>query len=94
MKRKLFIGIVVMAITALAAWNVNYNSHTKGMSNLSLANVEALASGELTGNCSGDSSSCELYCPNCSKPIMSSPASSGKPTNLSGPCPYGCGYTF
>lgn len=43
MKRKLLFGIVIMAIAALAAWNVNYGSQTKGMSNLSLANVEALA---------------------------------------------------
>ena len=43
MKRKLFCGLAVVAIAAGVAWNVNLSSQTKGMSDLALANVEALA---------------------------------------------------
>ena len=43
MKKKIFGGIAVLAIAAIAAWNVNVNSRTNGMSNVMLANVEALA---------------------------------------------------
>ena len=38
----------VLAIAAMAAWNVNYGSQTKGMSDVMLANVEALAGCEST----------------------------------------------
>ena len=43
MKRKFIGGFAVLAIAAMAAWNVNYGSQTKGMSDVMLANVEALA---------------------------------------------------
>ena len=50
MKRKLIGGFAVLAIAAMAAWNVNYGSQTKGMSDLALANVEALAQSEIIGD--------------------------------------------
>ena len=43
---------MVMMIAAMATWHVNLDSQTKGMSDISLANVEALATHEY------------LYCPN------------------------------
>jgi len=49
MKKKIFGGIAVLAIVAAAAWNVNLGSKTNGMSNVMLANVEALA-GENNGS--------------------------------------------
>ncbi|SEG29467.1 NVEALA domain-containing protein [Parabacteroides chinchillae] len=46
MKKKLF-GIAIVAIVAVGtAWNVNENKNEVTISNLVLANMEALASGE------------------------------------------------
>ena len=49
MKRKFIGGFAVLAIAAMAAWNVNYGSQTKGMSDVMLANVEALAQEIIVG---------------------------------------------
>ena len=46
MKRKILLGFVVLAIAAMAIWNVNLGLQTKGMSDIMLANVEALAQSE------------------------------------------------
>ena len=47
MKKKVFFsGFIAMAITAMATWNVNFGSKTNGMSDMMLANVEALAQNE------------------------------------------------
>jgi len=43
MKKKIFGVIAVLAIAVVAAWNVNIKSRTNGMSNVIMANVEALA---------------------------------------------------
>ena len=43
MNKKIFYGIAVCVVAAMAAWNVNMNSN-EGLSDVSLANVEALAS--------------------------------------------------
>jgi len=43
MKTKIFGGIAVLVIAVVTAWNVNVNSRTNGMSDVMLANVEALA---------------------------------------------------
>jgi len=43
MKKKILYGIVVLAIAAIAAFNVNLNTNDE-MSLLTLANIEALAS--------------------------------------------------
>ena len=53
MKKTLFSGLAVLAIAAVAGWNMNFNSQTKGMSDVALANVEALADGESTQNIPG-----------------------------------------
>lgn len=45
MKKKIFVGIAVLAIAAIAMFNVNLNTNQKsGMTLLTLANIEALAS--------------------------------------------------
>jgi hypothetical protein len=41
--KKIFVGIAILAITAVAAFNVNMNTQKSELSDLSLANVEALA---------------------------------------------------
>lgn len=52
MKKKIFVGIAVLAITAIASFNVNLNTNSE-VSLLTLANVEALAS-ESTDPCAGN----------------------------------------
>jgi hypothetical protein len=43
MKKKIFGGITVLAIAAVAAFNVNFSAQSNGLSDVSLTNVEALA---------------------------------------------------
>ncbi|MDR2916482.1 MAG: hypothetical protein LBV74_16920 [Tannerella sp.] len=43
-KKKIFGSIAVLAIAAMAAFNVNVNSQDNGLSYISLDNAEALAS--------------------------------------------------
>jgi hypothetical protein len=58
MKKVIFSGIVVLAIAAIAAINVNLNSQNENLlSDLALANVEALASGEGGNACPGNCNS-------------------------------------
>lgn len=45
-KGKILYLFAVLVIAALAGWNVNLNSQTKGMSDVMLKNMEALAGGE------------------------------------------------
>ena len=56
MLKKLFYGVAVLIIAAVAAFNVNLNSNGDGLSDISLANVEALADFELNGG------TCLNYC--------------------------------
>jgi len=58
MKKKIFGGIAVLVIAVVAAWNVNVSSRTNGMSNVMLANVEALG-GECIAGGTG-SSGCSI----------------------------------
>jgi hypothetical protein len=55
MKKKILSGIVLFAIAAVAAWNVNLNSQSDDLSGISLANVEALADDE---SASGNTVTC------------------------------------
>ena len=43
MKHKIFGGIAVLAIAAVVAFNVNLSAKSYSLSDVSLANVEALA---------------------------------------------------
>jgi hypothetical protein len=44
MKHKILIGFAVLAIAAIAAFSVNLNTNNSKLSDISLVNVEALAS--------------------------------------------------
>lgn len=79
MKKYIFGGIVILAIAATTTFNVNLTSKTNGISNVMLANVEALAD-----ESSGEGKDCwdtittataqsTLYCGTCS-------SVSGKPS--------------
>ena len=46
MKKKILGGIAIIAIAAFAAFNMNVSSKGAGLSDISLANVEALAKSE------------------------------------------------
>ena len=50
MKKKFLYGIAVLIIAVVVAINVNLNSKGDGLSDVSLANVEALAQSESGGN--------------------------------------------
>jgi hypothetical protein len=47
MKKKIIGGIALLAIVAVAAWNMDLNSQSDKLSAVSLANVEALAQSEV-----------------------------------------------
>jgi hypothetical protein len=49
MKKKILGGIAVLAVAAVAAVNVNFNSQKSGLSDVLLSNVEALANDEDDG---------------------------------------------
>ena len=53
MKKKLFYGFAVLGIAVVVAFNMNLSSNGSGLSDISLANVEALARDEGGGNCDG-----------------------------------------
>ena len=52
MLKKILCGLAVLMIAVVAAWNVNLSSKGGGLSDISLANVEALAKDE-GGDCNG-----------------------------------------
>jgi hypothetical protein len=62
MKKKILGGIAVLAIAAVAVMNVNLSSKSNDLSDVSLANIEALASGERENSvtCKGNGN---LECP-------------------------------
>lgn len=45
--KKMLFGFAVLAIAAIVAFNINANSKIDGLSDISLANAEALAKGEI-----------------------------------------------
>ncbi len=53
MGKKFFGVIAFVAIAAVAGWNYQQNKQEVELSDLALANVEALASGEETSPCKG-----------------------------------------
>ena len=55
MKTKLIIGFIAVAVAALAGWNINKSQNEAFLSELALANVEALASGEIVIECDNSS---------------------------------------
>ena len=55
MRKKILTTAFAIAIAAVAAWNVNANREKTEMSDMALANVEALAAGEGSSCCIGSS---------------------------------------
>ena len=55
MKKKVFGAVALIAIAVAAGWNYQQSQQESELSDLTLANVEALASGEITTptNCPG-----------------------------------------
>jgi hypothetical protein len=53
MKKILFLIFAVAAIAVAAVWNVSRNMNEEALSDVTLANVEALADSEGTKPCSG-----------------------------------------
>ena len=51
MKKKILGGIAVVAIAITMALNVNFSAKNNNLSDLTLANVEALAQIEIIGDC-------------------------------------------
>ncbi len=68
MKKKIFGGILAVAIAAVAAVNVNIEASNNGVATIGLSNVEALAQGE-NPNCpngcynNGDGCYCHVWYP-------------------------------
>ena len=67
MKTKLIIGFIAVAVSALAGWNINKSQNEAFLSELALANVEALASGEIVIECDNSSMAirCQKTCLSC-----------------------------
>ena len=61
-KKKLFGSIAVLAIASMAAFNVNVNTQEKGLSDISLSNVSALASESECPNGCWDKKGDGCYC--------------------------------
>ena len=64
MKKKLLSSLAVLAVAAVAAWNVNFNSQTDLMSDVVLENVEALAqenNSECPNGCFENGRGCYCY---------------------------------
>lgn len=50
MKKKYFIGIAVVAMLGIAAWNVNLSSQNNELSSISLTDIDAVADCEVRTN--------------------------------------------
>jgi len=53
MKKKIFGGVAILVIAAIAVFNVNLSKQSNGLSNVMLANVEALAEESTGGDQNG-----------------------------------------
>ena len=66
MKKKLFSSIVAMVVTVITVYNVSLSTKGDGLSDISLANVEALAQESIPAQacayycCSNAGSTCEV----------------------------------
>ncbi|MBC8616855.1 hypothetical protein H8788_03815 [Parabacteroides faecis] len=67
MRTKLIIGFIAVAVIALAGWNINKSQNEVFVSELALANVEALAGGEIVIECDNSSMAirCQKTCLSC-----------------------------
>ena len=67
MRKKIFGGFAVLVVAVVAAWNVNFSSQTKGMSDLAISNIEALAECE-DGTIVGEEFVIITHCNRTTKP--------------------------
>ena len=85
--------ITIVAVVGAAVWNYQQSRKHVVLSDLALANIEALATGEVEIQC--DSYSvvilCQKTCPNCGR-VWKAINGYGNPGNLRGTCI--CGRTF
>ena len=62
MKKRILGAALLVAIAVAAGWNYNQSRNEVPLSDLALANAEALAQGETDwGNCTYFSSTCNVY---------------------------------
>ena len=92
MKKKIlvFIGGTVVAVMV----NLGFNSHNGALSDLVLANIEALAKGEdwwPEGTCDQASGPCDIDCPKCGETLYGQSNFPGPVTLTGGNCYY-CGH--
>ena len=91
--KKTFGLLATVAVVAAAGWSYQQSKQYDGMSELALANVEALARWEVEIQC--DSYSvviiCQKTCPSCGR-VWKAINGYGNPGNLRGTC--SCGKTF
>lgn len=69
--KKIFVSVAILAITAVAAFNVNFNCQEDSVATLGIANVEALANDESVAgktcykSITTKASSQVIYCGTC-----------------------------
>lgn len=101
-KTRVLLSVLSIALAAIAGWNIVESQNKIELSDLALANVEALAQGEgsssITANCDPISvvvtSKCVVICPRCYKEWRPSGSPTGKTdiSSIRGCC--SCGYCF
>lgn len=65
MKKKLLAGLAVITIAAIVTLNLNFSTEENKLSNISLANMEALANNESHDvDCSKEGGECNIKAPN------------------------------
>lgn len=93
MGKKLFVAMIVVVVTMFAGYNIYASQKSIVASDLALANVEALASSELTIGCDNYSVviKCEKACTSCWR-MWTAINGYGNPSKLSGRCLCGREY--
>lgn len=92
MKTKLIIGFIAIAVISLAGWNRINNQAKMELSNLTLANIEALAQGEVTAECGNMTPViCKATCSRCGK-VYETKEAPGPASKVEGKC--SCGGTI
>lgn len=93
MIRKLFkAALLIVMIAVTVGWNFNQSKKGKPMSELALANIEALANNEVTANCGNMTPVlCKAICSWCGATYTTSQAP-GSASNVQGSCTI-CGHS-
>ena len=92
MGKKITGAIAFVAIAVAAGWNYQQNQQEMVLSDLALANIEALASGEATAECGNMTPViCKATCSRCGK-VYETKEAPGPASNVKGNC--SCGGTL